>query len=357
LLNYKYRRKNKMVNVTNFGKLSDGRQVKKYTITNKYGEYVELVELGAVLHSVCTFDKNGKLGDCVLGCADVEAMLGRSFKGATMGRCANRIEYARCTVEGKEYKLEEGRGGHFLHSGSGNFAFKLFESKVEDDNKTVTFYIRDHGEGGFNTDVDVYIHFTFDDDHRLTIHYELTPIDEPAVLSPTNHAYFNLNDFGDAREQILTIYASNLAKSGESGCPVGGLTPVKGTPVDFTSPRNIGEAMDSDPSFFPDGRIGYDNFYVLDRQRDDNLAAVLYAPKTGRVMKAYTDMQSVILYTPSECAGRDDKNGTLTADYSAVCIETQFVPNAVNVPEFDSPVFKPGEKYDSTTVYEFSVQK
>lgn len=346
-----------MIEVTTIGQLTDGRDVKKYTVKNSFGEYVELVDFGAVIHSLCMLDKNGNIGDCVLGCPDVPSMTGRSFKGATIGRCANRIEYGRCVIDGKEYQLDINRGGHFLHGGAGNYASKLFSGKVEEDGRTVTFYLRDTGEGGFNNEVDAYVHFTFDDEHKLTIHYEMTPVGEATVLSPTNHAYFNLADFTDARDHVLTIYASNLAKRGESGVPTGGLDPVKGKPVDFTSPRVIREAMDSDVSYFPEGRVGYDDFYVLDRERDDNLAAVLYSPKTGRVMKTYTDMQSVILFTPSNCKGSADKSGELAEDYSAVCIETQFVPNAVNVPEFDSPVFKAGEKYDSTTIYAFSVQE
>lgn len=334
-----------------FGVLDDGRGINLYKITNSFGEYVELCDYGAVIHSLCVRDRDGRIGDVVLGCADAAAMQKGSMKGATIGRVANRIEYGKCVIDGKELQLETNRGGHFLHGGSGNYAFRLFEARdITDDG--VTFCLRDTGEGGFGNCVDACVRFTFDDAHRLTIHYTMVP-EETTILCPTNHAYFNLSDLADIRDDELTLYTHNLAKSGESGVPTGGLTPVAGTPADFTTPRRIGDAMASDLSFFPEGRVGFDHFFVLDREREDNLAAVLKSERTGRVMRTYTDMQSVILFTPGHCTGKPDKSGELKPEYAAVCIECQFVPNAVNVPEFDSPVFRAGEKLDTTTVYEF----
>ena len=345
-----------MITSRTFGILPDGGEIVIYKIENNCGEFVEIMNYGAVIHSINVKSRDGSLVDCVLGCADMEALNGRNFKAATMGRVGNRIDSGRCVVDGEELTLEQNRGGHLLHSGSGNFASKLFEGKAEEDGKTVTLHIIDKGECGFNSLLDAYIHFSFDDEHRLTIHYDMTPIDKATVVSPTNHAYFNLGGLEDIREEYLTLYASNQPALNERGVPGGGLKSILGTPADFTSPRKIGEAMASDISYFPEGRVGYDDFYALDRVRDDSLAAVLYSPKTGIQMETYTDMQSVILFTPSNCAGRADKTQSLTADFSAVCLETQFVPNAVNVPEFDSPVFKAGEHYDSTTVYAFSVK-
>lgn len=345
-----------MITARTFGTLSDGREVTVFKIENNCGEYVEIMDFGAVIHSINVKDRDGKLVDCVLGCADMDAVQGRSFKAATMGRVGNRIDSGRCVVDGEELILEQNRGGHLLHSGSANFASKLFEGTAWDNSKTVTLHLLDKGECGFNSDLDVNIHFTFDDDHRLTINYDMTPIGKATVVSPTNHAYFNLGGLEDIRDELLTLYASNQPALNERGVPGGGLKSIIGTPADFTSERRIGDAMESDLSYFPEGRVGYDDFYALDRKRDDKLAAVLYSPKTGIQMETYTDMQSVILFTPGGCAGRPDKKGDLTAQYSAVCLETQFVPNAVNVPEFDSPVFKAGENYNSTTVYAFSVR-
>lgn len=347
-----------MVTSRVFGTMPDGREVKLYRIENKFGEYAEICDLGVVIHALCVLDREGNIGDTVLGCPDVENMLGKSFKAATIGRCANRIAYGKCVLDGRELQLDvTDRGVNFIHGGSGNWAFRLFDAEVESAT-TVAFRYTDNGEGGFGNRCEVCVRMSFDDEHRLSINYNVTP-EGTTVISPTNHAYFNLDDFRDVRDHEFTLLSHNLARLGASRTPEGGLVPVLGTAADFTKGRTLRECMESDPAFFERmGRPNYDDFFVLDREREDNLVAVLYSPRTGRRMNTYTDMQCAIIYTPAGCTGKHpDKTVEELPDYAAICIETQFVPNAVNVPEFDSPVFRAGEKFVSTTVYEFEVVK
>lgn len=335
-----------------YGKLADGRDIHLYRMTNRYGEYAEICDYGAVIHSLVVLDRNGNLGDTVLACADAAQMQGKSYKGATIGRCANRIAYGKCTLDGKELTLDKNdKGVNFVHGGAGNWAFRLYEAAINPDG-SVTFSHFDDGAGGFNTNVAAKVTFTFDDDHRLTIHYEVTSLDGTTVLSPTNHAYFNLGDYDDVREENLLLYASNRARRGASNTPEGGLDPVAGTAYALQGGK-LGETM----RLFPEGVRNYDDFYVLDRQRPDQLVAELWSEKTGRVMRTYTDMQCAIIYTPVGCAGKADKHGPIQHDYAAVCIETQYVPNAVNCPAFDQPVFRAGEKLDTTTVYAFGIKE
>lgn len=339
-----------------FGNLPDGRTITKYTIYNNCGEYVELLDFGASIHSIFIKDRYGKLGDVLLGVTEAAELAERSFEGTMIGRCGNKIAYGKCVIEGKEVQLEVNHGGNFLHGASGNYAFRMFTAYTSESGKTISFYLRDKGDGGFGNEVNALVHYTFDDNHRLELRYEMVP-EETTILCPTNHSYFNLSDYKDARDHILTIYSENLAKKADIGVPMGDLQPVNDTPADFTSPRSIREAMDSDTvGFFSAGRILFDDFYVLPKQ-GYGLVADLYSPATGRRMKTYTDMQSLILFTPSNCSKRRGKRKVVYPDYAAVCLETQFVPNAVNCPEFDSPIFHKGEKLETVTVYEFSVDR
>lgn len=340
-----------MTTKTFFGRLADGRDVNLFKIENSFGEYAEICDYGAVIQSLVVLDRDGRLGDTVLACPTVNEMQGKSFKAATIGRCANRIAYGKCVLDGRELSLDiNDRGVNFIHGGAGNWAFRLFEGSINPDG-SVSFTYTDRGEGGFGTTAEVKVTFSFGDDHRLAIHYEVLSVDGTTILSPTNHAYFNLGDFEDIRDEEFTLYSANRALLGPSRTPEGGLDPVAGTAYEFRG-KAVGEMM----KLLPEGVKGFDDFFVLDRQREDKLVAVLYSPKTGRVMNTYTDMQSAIIYTPVNCTSRPDKSGKVTCDYSAICIETQFVPNAVNCPEFDQPVFRAGEKLDTTTVYEFSVR-
>jgi aldose 1-epimerase len=345
-----------MIKKSIFGKLPDGRDVTMFTIFNCHGEYIELLDFGASIHSIFVKDRNGRLGDVLLGVTEAAELAERSLEGTMIGRVGNRISYGKCVIDGKIVQLDTNHNGNFLHGGSGNYAFRMFTANVGENENTVSFYYRDTGEGGFGNNVDAIVHYTFTDDHSLKLRYEMTP-EETTILCPTNHAYFNLSDYGDARDHILRVYSENLAKKAHIGVPMGGLQSVKGTPADFTEPRIIWEALGSPPnSFFSDGRILFDDFYVLPND-GYNLAADLYSPKTGRRMKTYTDMQSLILFTPANCSNRRGKRDIAYLDYSGVCLETQFVPNAVNCPEFKSPIFKKGEKLETTTVYAFSVEQ
>jgi len=117
---------------------------------------------------------------------------------------------------------------------------------------------------------------------------------------------------------------------------------VKGTPYDFTASRRLGDGAP------------FDDFFLLRPDRDGP-AAELYSPASGRVMRVYTDMPALVLYTPNK-EGRPGKDGAWYTGFCAVCLETQYVPNAVNCPGFDAPLFYRGEKLRSRTVYEFGVR-
>ncbi|MCC8045595.1 MAG: galactose mutarotase [Clostridiales bacterium] len=341
-----------MVEKKNFGCLSDGRMVQSYTISNKYGEYVTLLDYGATVYQIVVRDRDGRLGDVVLGAPEAKDLESFRFMGSTIGRCANRIAHGRFEADGKVYQLEQNMKGHFLHGASGNYAKKLFQGRIDEAGQSVTFYHKDTGEGGFDCQVDAWITFSFDDEGRLSITYDWTA-DGLTVLNPTNHTYFNLAGTGDVRSQRLWIIADRRVTRDEEGLPDGGLIPVQGSPADFTGMRSIGEAMDADfIGYFADGKIMYDEFYVTE-QKTAQLMAQLSCPETGRTLRVYSDMPSLVLFVP--CVGQAvaGKARQTYQGYCAVCLETGFVPNAVNCPQYVSPLFRKGETLHSTTVYEF----
>ena len=347
-----------MVKKEIFGLLSDGRPVHKFTITNSAGEFVELFDFGACLHSAFVLDREDKLGDVLLGVTEAAELEKRSLEGFVVGRVANRIAYGKCIIDGKEVQLETNkRDGNFLHSESGNYAFRMFSGSFEPNGDTVTFRMKDMGGGGFTVPVDVEISYTFTDDHCLRLHYIMIP-EDTTLLCPTNHAYFNLGNYGNVRNHYLQVFSENLAKKGPSGAPEGGLLNVADTPADFRKPRLLGEALDSDPDHrFFGKNVEFDDFYVIPGEGMRQFAAY-YAPETGRCMEVWSDMDSLILFTPSKCAEKKPKyDGLHYPKFGAVCMETQFVPNAINCPEFRAPLFRKGEKLDTVTEYRFLVRK
>lgn len=345
-----------MITVKEFGALPDGRMVKLYTITNCHGEYVELTDFGACVHSIFVRDRENRISDVLLGVTEASELASRALEGTCIGRVGNRIKAGKCVLDGEQVQLEVNVGGNFLHGASGNYAFRMFTAMPEPDGQSVRFYLEDNGGGGFTDTVDVWLRYSFDDESRLTLHYEMIPREKTTILCPTNHAYFNLGYYGDVRSHRVRIYSGILAAKGEGNVPDGRCLDVTGTAFDFRQERSIQEGLESDvQGMLPKDKFGYDDFYVLPGS-GMRLACELYAPESGRRMKTYTDMQSLIFFTPTNCANRKGKRGVVYPNYGGVCMETQFVPNAVNCHEFDSPVFRPGEKLDTTTVYAFSVE-
>lgn len=328
-----------------FGVLPDGRTITVYTLRNRWGEYVELLDFGAAIHSIFVRDARGNLSNVVLQVNSTKELTGRSYEGVTIGRCANRIAFGRYMAEGRMIQLETNSGQHFLHGASGNYAFKLFHGQIDEAENKVTFTLLDSGEGGFDCNVQVSVSFSFGDDKRLTIEYKMIP-EGTTVLCPTNHAYFNLSG-GDIREHDLQIYAETIACKGENGIPEGKNLKIKSTPWDFRNRQNIRDAIESDMTgYFDKESKVYDDTFILSKQ-GFGLAAELSSKAAGRKMLVYTDMPALIVFTPPPKQEKDNKK------YIAICLETQYVPNSVNCPQYQSCVFRKGEKLSSRTVYEF----
>lgn len=340
-----------MVEKTFFGRLKDGREVNCYRIRNRYGEYVELLDYGASIQAVVVRDQDGKLGDVVLG-ADPGRLEECTYVGGTIGRCANRIAHGRFEADGKSYQLEQNLFGHFLHGASGNYARKLFTGEIQEERNRVIFHYHDKGEGGFNCEAEAAFGFSFDDEGRLELELQMEG-EDTTVLNPTNHAYFNLSGSGDARDHRLWIASDKRVSRQEGGLPDGGSISVLDSPADFTKERTIREAMLTDQNgYFTKEQPSYDEFYLLDGRNYSHAATLCY-PENGRVMKVFTDMPCLVLFTTGDRKAEIGKGGRIYEGYCAVCLETGFVPNAVNCPQYDSPVFRKGEKLTARTIYQF----
>ncbi len=324
--------------------------VRLYRISNQRGEYVELLDYGATIYSICVADRDGTLGDVVLGAPEGSDLKQCKVMGSVIGRCANRIAGGRYEADGKVYQLEQNENGNFLHGASGNYARKMFAASIHEDTNTVTFSLTDHGEGGFDCDVQVQVSYSFGDDSVLTMTTHMVP-DGTTVLNPTNHAYFNLG-VSDVRDLHLTLRAAERVSRDAAALPDGGKLAVCGSPADFTQGRTIREAMEDNPAgYFMGSRIVYDEFYIQERD-SERPAAKLYCPQNGRIMQVFTDMPSMVLFVaPRQLT--PGKNGENYSGYCAVCLEPGFVPNAVNCPQYDSPLFRKGEVLHTVTKYIF----
>jgi len=341
-----------------FGRTTDGEIVDLYTLTNSSDLRVRIMSYGGIIVSLEVPDREGNLTDIVLGFDSLDGYLrGHPYFGALVGRFANRIVNGRFTLDGREYKLPINNGPHHLHGGIKGFDKHVWRASPIKEPLAVgcamTYYSRD-GEEGYPGNLTCTAEYRLTNENELRIDY-FAVTDKPTLISLTNHSYFNLagHGVGDMLNHEVTFMADAfLERREEDNTPTGVIIPVKGTPLDFKTPRRIGERIDKVGA-------GYGHCLVLKNSQDGSLglAGSFYEPVSGRVMEVYTTMPGVQFYTGQGLDGSlVGKGENRYEKFAAFCFETEYYPDSPNQPDFPSAVLRPGEAYRHTTVYRFSTR-
>ena len=337
-----------------WGTAPDGKEIFKYRLTNAAGAYVELSSVGAGIVSIVVPDKDGKMGDVVLGYEKAELYFADGpCSGKCPGRYANRIAKGHFTIDGKEYTLPINNGPNHLHGGPQGFQNQVWDSRI--DGEAVEFmYFSVDGEAGYPGNLKVVARYEWGDDNALKLTFTAVT-DAPTVLNLTNHTYFNLNCEGDIKGHILTLNASEYLPTDPTLIPLGDSEPVAGTPMDFVNPKPIGRDLAADFPALKYGK-GYDNCWVIDGYTPGQLqqAAQLYAPESGRLLKVWTTQPGVQVYTGNWLTGCPDGKGRVWHDYDAVAIECQHFPDSPNKPDYPTTLLIPGETFAQAIIFAFS---
>jgi aldose 1-epimerase len=349
----------KMVQRRSFQATRDGKPVDLYTLKNRQGHIAQVTNYGAKLVSLFVPDKNGRLGDVALGYSSLEDYLARTASmGATIGRVANRIAGGQFTLEGQVYTLAKNNGQNSLHGGAKGFRNVVWDAHQPDDRSLELHYLSVDGEEGYPGNLDVQVRYTLTDEAELVIDYIATT-DKVTVINLTNHAFFNLagESQGNVLNHDLQIAADQYTPVDAQSIPTGELLPVAGTPFDFREPHKMGERIHEKNVQLMYGK-GYDINFVLNRPKEGLLyAARVHEPMTGRVMEVYTTEPGLQFYTGNNLGEKDlGKSGVIYAPQTGFCLETQHFADSPNKPQFPSVVLRPGDRFQSSTVYKFSVQ-
>jgi aldose 1-epimerase len=339
-----------------FGAL-DGQEVTLYKLSASNGFSVDITNYGGTVTAIRTPDKDGQMGNVVLGFNDLDGYLQdrNPYFGCLVGRYANRIANAQFTLNGATYNLAANDNGNTLHGGEQGFDKRIWsaETNITDEAaELILTYVSEDGEEGYPGKLTTQVTYSIGNNYDLSIDYEATT-DQPTPVNLTNHAYFNLSAGAapDVLGHELMLNASTYTAVGAGLIPTGEIAEVAGSPMDFTSSKLVGRDIAQVEG-------GFDHNWILNKKMDGlTQAATLYEPNTGRFMEMLTTEPAVQFYSGNFLDGSlTNKDGKTIVKHYGLCLEAQHYPDSPNQADFPGVILEPGETYRQTTIYRFSVK-
>jgi aldose 1-epimerase len=344
-----------------WGATQKGEEVDLYTLRGAGGIEAKISNYGGVIVDLYVPDRDGKKADIVLGYDSFAQYEHGGFYGALIGRFANRINNASFQLDGRTVTLDHRPNSLVvLHSGAAGLNRRVWTATSHDGPEpSLKLTVLDpDGSGGMPGNVNVTVTYTLTKNNELKVDYRATT-DKPTVVNLTNHSYFNLagEGSGSVDDQLLQLFADQYTPSDDKLIPTGQLAPVKGTPIDFTSPKPVGDALNSD---FPEivARHGMDiNFVVRGEPGTLRPAARFEDPKSARIMEVLTTQPGIQIFSDNKRQPNPGKGGKMYVNHSALTFETQHYPDSPNQPSFPSTEITPTHPLHELTIFRFSAGK
>ncbi|XP_056008946.1 galactose mutarotase-like isoform X2 [Ostrea edulis] len=310
-----------------FGNIKDGRQVKRFTFTNKNNVTVRIISYGATITDILMPDKNGKIVDISLGFDTAAEYEDRhSYIGAALGRITERLKGARFTINGVDYNVSANEGQNQLHGGFSGFDSKLFDAKIEGD-KVVMTYASPDGEEGFPGKLTSIFTFQLTNENELILGYSART-NKATPVNLSNHVYFNLagHKTGKNGNHVLTVYSGEYVPLDEAFLPIGDgkIAVVNGTLFDLRKPTLVRKVI----------RDIIVSCYVFGDRGKMKHVAKLENPGNGRYIDVYTTEPGLDVYFSSHMKPNlYGKDGAVYGPFEdgGVCLIPLQLPSGVNM--------------------------
>lgn len=314
---------------------------------------VKLTNLGCHILSILMKDKNGSVDDIVLGLEDInDYKKDNKYIGGILGRVGNRIKDGKFTLNGQVYSLAVNNGPNHLHGGKEGFDKKIWDYEIKG-SRIIFSYLSKDMEEGYPGNLKIHVSYELVRDTLTMVFYGTS--DKDTIVNLANHTYFNLSG---GKEKIyghmLRIKASQIACIDKDGCPTGEKLKVEGTPFDFRKPKEIGKDINEhhEQLVFAGG---YDHPYIFSDQQDQ---ITLSHEDTGRKVTISTNLPAVQVYSANFLeGGLPGKAGKANENRDGICLETEFIPNSINLEEEPDMILRKEDSYAVFTAYKFEVQE
>lgn len=334
-------------NTKSFGTMPDGKEVLCYTLTNKKGMEVSIINYGATITSIKIPVTGKEKVDVVLGFDNLQSYIdsfelpSAPYFGAVVGRFAGRIANAQFKLNNEFVHLDKNHSAHHLHGGKKGFSQRYWElkSKTEGDYPSITLsYMSQNNEENYPGIFITEVTYILTESNQLIVEYN-GHCSEDTVANLTQHTYFNLDRHTEqVTNQLLSVFSEAILETNEENIPNGKFILLKDTAFDFSIPKNVPETID--------------NTFTL--AANQKIAARLSSSKNNLQMTVLTNQPAVHIYVGGNCFGKiPGKENAAYDTQSGICFETQNYPDAPNHFNFPSAILKHGERYHHQTIFAF----
>jgi aldose 1-epimerase len=332
--------------------MTTAHTIHTYTLTNRLGNTVQVLDRGLILKSVLIGLADGSMRECVLGFDHAEDYASPIYLasypclGAIVGRYANRIKNAEFELDGQQYFLQANNGPHCLHGGLEGFDKKQWQVEPLDNQTLKANYNSIDGEEGFpgNLQCQALIRWTDDNSLELSI---TCRTDKPTPVNITWHPYFNLDE---SKSSIglhqLQLSSDRYLVQEQDLVPTGTIASTIGTPLEFSHLTPLQKAIEIG---------GIDTSFVIQSEDDEavHLAARLISSDQKIELLIYSTAPIVHLYTAGSLPVLDIANGRKSGPFHGVCLECQDYTDAVHHPQFPNTILRPDEVYERVIIHRF----
>ena len=298
-------------------------EIKIYTLENRFLK-VEFLNLGAIIKKIELKDKNGDIKNIILAYEDIEKYRENpAYLGAIIGRTAGRIKDGNLKLNDSIYKLDINNNGNTLHGGKISISHRFWNVKAIENG--LCFSIKSpHLDNGYPANVEIKVSYILNN-NELLIKYFATA-DRPTYLNLTNHSYFNLsgNSHNTIYKDILKIDSDYLIGIDKNSIPYKTIN-LDNSIFDFREAKKLEEFFKADDEQKTLANNGIDHPYIFNdkvgKLEIENL-------ESGIKISVETDNPAVVIYTANYLQDIGFKK------HSAICFETQEVPNLYFSPTF-----------------------
>lgn len=318
---------------------------------------VKLSNLGAGIIDIKYIDKDNIKESVVAQPLNAsEYINNEAYYGKVCGRYSGRLDKAKLKLNDKIYDLEKNwNNTSSLHGGTNGISEKIWDYTIRENEESVQVIFNTislNNESGFPGNLSIKTTYTISND-KIEIDYNATT-DQDTVCNLTNHTYFNLS--GNCKTKILQqelyINSSNYTNLNHELITIS-IDEVNDT-FDFRKPKLIKENI-YDDKLQKHPTLGYDHCFLFDDINIKKCNAFLYDNKSKRKLEVYTTYPCMVVYSTCYPSKHVISNNKPIEQYSAICLETQYLPNGVNMGLNDKSILRVNEIYCEKTIYKFSI--